>query len=329
MTTPTTTREAEAYLAEVREQLNDLGDEERAELLQDLAQHLTEISSDETNPEADLRKLLGTPSDYAAELRSAAGLPPREPGPTETKPRPAFADRLLPLWNHRWARAGRAISRDLAPAWWIVRGYLVAVLPFWIDPFGSSSEDFPVPRYQGEPLLGAAAIVIGVAASVLLGRWGRRSPQLGRAAGLIALNALVLLAAANAYGAVRAQYVVFSQSQLHQVSELSRQVGELSTSLESPYGTVTNIYPYDSLGNPLENVLLFDQDGRPLRAGKQEWWADGCTRAPAHPHAADGVPVAFSYPVEYRVELQSGTQVDTRCLQLIPRPPVPIPTFPN
>lgn len=341
MTTPTTTREADAYLAEVRDHLDDLREEERAELLQDLAQHLADVSTDESNSDTDFRELLGSPAAYAAELRSAAGLPPREPTVIATDTAPGFSERLMPFWNHRWVAATRRFLDELAPAWWVVRGYLVAVLPFWIDAFGSSADDFPIPRYGGFPQLGVLLILASVAASVLLGRWGRKGrPQFRRMAALLALNALVLLAAANTYSNLRTQYLVISQGSLNQVSQLSQQVGSLSTSLETPYGTVTNIYPYDAQGNPLENVLLYDQDGRPLRAGKQEWWKDGCSRAALHPLAADGVPVEFSYPYRYRpvdqghvaFESTSGQTVTQQaaagCLAEIPRPQVPIPLFP-
>ena len=96
--TPTTTREAEAYLAEVREHLIDLGEEERAELLEDLAQHLADICTDEENVESDLRDLLGEPASYAAELRAAAGLPPRI-GSTAEAARPTWAQSAAALWD--------------------------------------------------------------------------------------------------------------------------------------------------------------------------------------------------------------------------------------
>ena len=46
MTTTTTTAESEAFLAAVKEQLSDLPEEERTDLLEDLAQHLADISAD-------------------------------------------------------------------------------------------------------------------------------------------------------------------------------------------------------------------------------------------------------------------------------------------
>ena len=329
MTTPTTTREAESYLAEVREHLDDLREEERAELLQDLAQHLTDLGTDESNSDKDIRQLLGSPAAYAAELRSAAGLPPRHTVTAPGKERPAFVDWLIPFWNHRWVRPGRQLASDLAPAWWMARGYLVAVIPFWLNPYAATSEDFPIPRYGGSVVLGGLAIVAATAASIVIGRWGKRDPNPAKTAVLLGLNAVLVLAALTAYGAVHSHFMVLSRDHLQTVSRMSQQIGSMSTSLETPFGTVTNIYPYDAQGNPLENVLLFDQDGRPLRSGTQEWWKDGCRRQILHPQAADGGLVEFSYPYRYAAVMAGGPDgnVFLTCPEP-PRPTVPIPPLP-
>ncbi|HEX2054515.1 MAG TPA: hypothetical protein VHJ78_12425, partial [Actinomycetota bacterium] len=95
--------------------------------------------------------------------------------------------------------------------------------------------------------------------------------------------------------------------------------------LSSKHGPVTNIYPYAPDGTPLEGVLLFDQDGRPLRTETQLWWADRCQRQPAYPRAADGGLVEFAYPKSYQLgQVLTGQQ----CQAEVPRPPVPLPTFP-
>ncbi|WP_324274690.1 hypothetical protein [Blastococcus brunescens] len=94
---------------------------------------------------------------------------------------------------------------------------------------------------------------------------------------------------------------------------------------------MTDVLPYAADGTPLDGVLLYDQDGRPLKVGFQEWWADGCARVLEQPRAADGVPVPNSYPQVYE---PSGSGADGA---LVPagtcdtddaRPEVPLPTFP-
>ena len=75
MTAPTTTPAAEQYLTEVERELADLPADERAELLEDLAMHLAALQ--EEPDDRSLTERLGSSASYAAELRSAAGLPVR------------------------------------------------------------------------------------------------------------------------------------------------------------------------------------------------------------------------------------------------------------
>ena len=103
------------------------------------------------------------------------------------------------------------------------------------------------------------------------------------------------------------------------------------SSLQSEHGEVTNLFPYSADGKPLTGVLLYDQDGRPLKASVQQWWADGCARVLAQPKAADGVPVPQSYPQQYVLDPQGltidGVPVGPGQCQQVPVPEVPLPTF--
>ena len=58
-------------------QLADLPDDDRADLLDELAAHVDELVAEGDTPLTDR---LGTPAEYAAELRASAGLPPRGHG---------------------------------------------------------------------------------------------------------------------------------------------------------------------------------------------------------------------------------------------------------
>lgn len=327
MTTPTLTSESGEYLEQVKEALADLADEERAELLDDVSQHLADIGAEDGGH--SLRDRLGDPAAYAEELRTAAGLgsqtlvgdsPLRNPGEVLTA----------------GIQGGRELIADLRPAWWIIRGALLAALPFWL---GSNADDnFPVPSPGDNHALGLVFLLIGAGLSAWLGRSADRPSwrRLGIATNVLFFIGLVLTSLSPVAAPTPSQSVQF-------VPQMPGQLGVLA----SPHGPVTNIYPYDSQGRPLEGVLLFDQDGRPLRAGSQEWWEDGCTRAPLHPLAADGVPLEFSYPYRYGVTGRSNQAVQQDfmeramaertgqdpaatqgCLPEIPRPQVPIPVFP-
>jgi hypothetical protein len=104
--------------------------------------------------------------------------------------------------------------------------------------------------------------------------------------------------------------------------------------LLSRYGPVTDVFPYAADGTPLEGVLLYDQDGRPLKVGFQEWWADECARVLDQPEAADGVPVPNSYPQSYVLDpagvdlSRSIPRPADSCVADLSRPAVPLPTFP-
>jgi hypothetical protein len=96
------------YAAAVRAAVADLGDEERAQLLDDLEAHLHEVAAE---PGATLAERLGPPEAYAAELRAAYGAPPgsrRPPAPTR---------------RHRWRRLAALagillVAAGGASAWW-------------------------------------------------------------------------------------------------------------------------------------------------------------------------------------------------------------------
>ncbi|ONI67506.1 hypothetical protein BWI15_30770 [Kribbella sp. ALI-6-A] len=85
------------YLAQVKAELADLPPGELEDVLDDVASHLTEVAAEfEQEPtEAQLRERLGTPRQYADELRTAAGYP--------TSPRPPAQDRDAAERSLRWA----------------------------------------------------------------------------------------------------------------------------------------------------------------------------------------------------------------------------------
>jgi hypothetical protein len=319
----TTTPEAEAYLAAVRAELGHLTEEERGDLLEDLALHLAEVADDDGDEEdgpVGLVARLGEPSEYAAELRAAAGLP-APPGASTSPPAaeagPGLVSQAARLaesaWRHPSAQKTRSFLGELKPAWWLLRGYLaVAVLAAWTP---DDVPDFPIPAVLGSRVIGLVAVAAAMAASVALGR--RRFPRAGRALVLaldavVAISALALLSSVDGRLTTRIQPVFVDKGNPYALATQS--------------GPVTNVFPYSRDGQPLSDVLLFDQDGRPLRAELQQWWADGCQRTVEFPRAADGVPVEFTFPLRY--VLRAGPQPGP-CDTTVARPPVPLPTFPT
>ena len=86
--TPTASSAAADYARAVRDALADLAPDQMHAILDGLDDHLAEVAADGTT---DLAEALGPPPSYAAELRSAAGLPSFRP-PTV----PAAAPEELP-----------------------------------------------------------------------------------------------------------------------------------------------------------------------------------------------------------------------------------------
>lgn len=77
----TQTNAVGVYLAEVRSELSDLPPGELEDVLDDVTDHLAEVAAelaDSTSAQA-LEDRLGTPRQYADELRTAAGYPPKGP----------------------------------------------------------------------------------------------------------------------------------------------------------------------------------------------------------------------------------------------------------
>jgi uncharacterized membrane protein len=86
-----------SYLTQVRAELDDLPPGELEDVLQDVTDHLTEVAAElgEAPSFGDLQARLGTPRQYADELRTAAGYPAR----TE----PVNQDQLVAGWRAlRW-----------------------------------------------------------------------------------------------------------------------------------------------------------------------------------------------------------------------------------
>src|SRR5689334_3464157 len=95
MSAPTNTAVSE-YLNRTQAALADLPAAEVEEILEDIGPHLAEVA-DELGEGVSVETLierLGTPEDYASELRTAAGYPPAE---TTPKPAGVLLSRLA-LW---------------------------------------------------------------------------------------------------------------------------------------------------------------------------------------------------------------------------------------
>jgi hypothetical protein len=242
------------YLEAVNAELDDLPEDDRDELLEDLEEHLLEVAAED---DGTLEQRLGPPSSYAEELRASAGLPSRNQT-LARRPGQRFADRLTR--SRVWAAGARlaessqvrslhAFLKECAPGWWVLRGYLFVLALAQITG-GPQRDDFPLP-FGG---WGLVLIVGSVLFSVSLGRrteGGRKARLLS-----IALSiAVAVIATGAAAGWDTGAYAYYEDP------NQSNYPGMLTHADQAP---IANICPYATDGKLLSGVLLFDQDGRPI-----------------------------------------------------------------
>jgi hypothetical protein len=294
------------YAAAVRSALADLPTSEREDLLEDLEDHLAEVATESDVP---LTQRLGSPDEYAAELRAAYG------ARTGERPRRRPLHAALAALRTTWIYQDLAgFLPQLRPAWWVLRGYLaVLVLTAAFLRFRDgfiSLRLFPSPL-TSRGLLQIVATIVAIWVSVAIGRHGFAGRG-WRTAALVA-NALILLAAlpvlVNMSGAIGAPYV----------GPVSYAPYPDYAAAANPLADVTNIYAYTKDGRPIQNVLLYDQNGVPVQllGGSKGMTSKGQPMTPQYPIGADGQPIMNAYPL---------TETDASG-NTVPGPRVAIPPF--
>jgi hypothetical protein len=287
------------YAAAVRHLLSDLPATEREALTEDLEDHLAEVFAESGSP---LEVRLGSPADYAAELRRAygAGLPTKKARFGRTKRLLTSATASLSRWPTYMAIRG--YLPELRPAWWVLRAYLVVLVLAVV--LRGDQEIHPIPNpFSSQGLLELIAMALAIMLSIKLGRRTAQRPgpswlmRTGNAvvaiAGLIALGSMSTPPAWVSYG--------YASTDTRQLDVRG-------------YGfPVTNIYPYTLDGKPLQGVLLYDQDGRPVTID-----ARGYGLVVQYPTAADGRPITNQYPLNET--WPDGTEVQAPKVILPPSP---------
>jgi hypothetical protein len=237
--------EVETYLARVRAALGDVPADERDDLLAEVEASLHETAS-ETG--GSVAAQLGSPEDFAAELRSAAGLQPSS-SPAASSLRESI-ERLL---GDRRVAATLRTLRELAPIWWAARGYVaVAVLALLAGAGWSTSHGGAIPLI-GSSKLGAAVIALVVVVSIVLGLWSRRNPR--ARLGLAACNLLLLAATIPVLAHLSHRTQVPSEVSIQTVP---------TPGLAYNGSPVDNIYPFSRDGRLLHDVFLYTGAGTRL-----------------------------------------------------------------
>jgi hypothetical protein len=267
-TSETATQDADRYLKDVAPHLAALPPDERAELLEDLAQHLREIAAE---PGPPLAERLGPPEAYAAELLASAGVSTAGvPGP----PLLARAGSLLAGLRGSWV--GQETIRllpVLRPAWWVVRAYLAVSLLTGAGDHGWNPG-------------GVLGVLVAIPVSVRLGQ--RRLRGAGRLA-VVAVNVVLAV-----YG-----LTLLGHTGAHQVRYIDSYGGPppVSGCLAGATGApITNLYAYDTEGRLLDPVLLYDQNGQPVDNLCPEVDERGRRLSTEYRRDVNGAPVINAFP---------------------------------
>lgn len=269
------------YLAAVRAALADLPGAERDDLLAEVEASLAEAAADTGGP---LETRLGSPREFAAELRAAAGLQEVASTPRESRVAARLRELLEAAEGHPGVASVRRVAIELAPIWWVARAYIaVGALAYVLD--ASWSTRYPVVPQFGSAEGGLVVIVLATAVSVALGLWLRRHPApLPRL--VTALNIALALA------------VVPVAAEVTNTSAHDALVVAAYRPVPIPDGIVAggvrvdNIYAYSRDGRLLHDVLLYDGAGRPL-----ELRSDDPNRRLLL--GADRNPIFHSFPIRY------------------------------
>jgi len=226
-----------AYLARVAAGLADLAAEDREEVVQDLEAHLAELGDDE------VESMLGTPDAFVEEFRQSAGLD-RQGRP------PGLFSRIrngLDTWSSRLSELIRWPS--LRPTWVLLRGW-VLIVGWSLAYYSEGFVRFPIPSIENSLFAGLVLVALATFLSLWLERGRRTRPK---------ENATKLFSFIAGWALLAAIVTPYPIAVEH-YPEDPYYTGYLNTPDGDP---VSNIYAYDVEGNAI-NVLLYDQDGRPL-----------------------------------------------------------------
>ena len=272
------------YLDALRAELADLAPEERDDLLSEVEPSLLDAAADDDEP---IAARLGPAADFAADLRASAGLPPA--------PRVAAAPprrRLRELAARPAVTHTVSVLRELAPVWWVARAYVAVAALATITGQGAS-DVAEWARYTEVPRIGSAGVglfvlALATVASIAVGIAARRHPGRQRGA-LIAVNAvLVLLAVPVVDEIADAESRQFPAGAYYQAfaAPPPEQPG-----LRYDGVALDNVYAYDRTGRMLQDVRLYDSNGRPL-----DWGANFANPDRRPVTDADGAPVLERLP---------------------------------
>ncbi len=300
----------EAYIAEVRERLVGVPEEERTELLDDVTAHVREVADEHGADQ--LRDRLGSPQQFGDELRTSAGFTPADAESSG----PSITARFDRQWAAlRATPPGKWVEQEwprLEPAWWLLRGAALVSLAMSL----SEPNAGLIPRIGDGRMLGLLAVAAGAVTSYILGsrRPANQSRRVHRAriAGEVALAffAVVFLAQAS-----DSHVVYYDSSNGSQPDACLR---------DSAGRAIGNLFAFDATGKAIPQVFLTDQAGRAIDNLCPDQADSENPNGPAKTTYARDVNGAPVYNVFPRAQ-QRATSVDPNTGEVTGTSPVPAP----
>lgn len=332
MNAPEMTRRLDVahFVDEVRAALCDLPQDDREELIDGLEADLTERlqdSGDEHTPVS----ALGSPAEYAAELRAAAGMPATAGG-SHTSSTMRLRSRVGAWQEQGVGRLQEAATtplvlallpflRTVRPVWWVARAWvglqlLDALLGSWPHSWMISFHGY---------LLGALLWLAASILSVQIGRgvwWPANASAWRRSRVNVACSAIAVLSLPVVFSSLpsagfRPDY---GGGYAHPGVRASPR------GLSSDGERVHNIYPYDAQGKPLVGVQLFDEEGNPLAIGPAKRYDQGLVTYPWQT-VSTGTELPHVYPLPAREERRRVWERDSDVFASDNPPAVPLPPF--
>jgi hypothetical protein len=258
-------RDARAYAAAVRAQLDDLTPDVVEELAGGLDADLADLAAESDQP---LGMRLGDPARYAAELRAAADLPerrlPMQRAGLRSRLSAARSEQLRALQANPWWPTLASVGRDLRPVWWVLRAWVAWQL---LHAMGIQRPIGGLPH----SLAGWLSLLLLVAGSIALGRGLFRQ---WKAVG-------TLVAVGNGFALLMVPFALAWSTQDRPLDYYNyvESVPSTQDGLWLDGNQLTNLFPYGPDGEPLAGVTLLDQDGRPVEL---TWQGDGSIDANGH-----------------------------------------------
>lgn len=303
------------YVAAVASHLSGLPADERAEMLEDLREHLNEVSRE--NPDQPLVDAVGTPTAYAKDLLSSAGVTPTaSSSPTVFD---KVSNRIEAVFNSLpFASYLRGLVPVLQPFWWVLRAYIASAVALSIFGFVFGAGDFlPVPNSVGALILVTVLTIAVLPLSISVNKWdyGNGGRLLVRAANVFlgAVLFLALLAGSSS----DTQYIYENSG-----SSVVYSNGGGQCLADSSGRVITNLYAYDPTGALLNSVLLYDQSGRPIDNLCPDQNDQGLELKTEYAKDANGAPIYNVFP-----RVQSEAKTDAVTGNTLPDQPVVPPAI--